>query len=80
MGWFSNQNFGSVPTDFHSGYMTFPSQIKILTVLRELVNHLKSLRLGWFGHKNRMSEQRLVRKIFRWKPIAGQKIDVKMML
>ena len=29
-----------------------------------IINHIKSLRLGWFGHINRMSEQSLVRKEF----------------
>jgi hypothetical protein len=30
---------------------------------RNIINHVKSQRLSWFGHINRMSETSIVRKI-----------------
>ena len=42
---------------------------------KNIINHIRSLRLGWFGHINRMQDQRLVKKIYKWKPIANRRLD-----
>jgi hypothetical protein len=39
-----------------------------------IVNYIKAQRLSWFGHVQRMSDTRKVKKIFNWKP---QKITRK---
>jgi hypothetical protein len=33
-----------------------------------IINYVKTQRLSWFGHINRMPETSIVRKIYKWKP------------
>jgi hypothetical protein len=33
------------------------------------VNHIKAQRLSLFGHLHRMSEERMVRRVYKWKPM-----------
>ena len=35
---------------------------------KNIINHIKAQRLSWFGHVQRMSDTRTVKKIFNWKP------------
>jgi len=35
-----------------------------------IVNCIKAQRLSWFGHVQRMSDTRAVKKIFKWKPLT----------
>jgi hypothetical protein len=35
-----------------------------------IINHIRALRLSWFGHVQRMSDNRMVKKICKWKPIT----------
>jgi hypothetical protein len=35
-----------------------------------IVNYIKTLRLSWFGHVQRMPDTRTVKKIFNWKPLT----------
>ena len=38
------------------------------------MNHIKSLRLGWFGRVNRMQEEYLlVKSIYQWKAITSKR-------
>ena len=37
---------------------------------KNIVNYIKAQRLSWFGHVQRMSDTRTVKKIFNWKPLA----------
>jgi len=46
-------------------------------------DNLKAQRLSWFGHLHGMSEERMVEKVYKWKPmltkpLEDQKIDGKM--
>ena len=34
-----------------------------------IINHIKAQRLSWFGHLQRMPEERMVKRICKWKPI-----------
>jgi hypothetical protein len=36
---------------------------------KNIVNYIKAQRLSWFGHVQRMSDSRTVKKIFNWKPL-----------
>jgi hypothetical protein len=39
---------------------------------RNIINYVKSQRLSWFGHINRMPETSVERKIYKWKPFTGK--------
>jgi hypothetical protein len=39
---------------------------------RNTINYVKSQRLSWFGHINRMPETSVVRKIYKWKQFTGR--------
>jgi hypothetical protein len=37
---------------------------------KNIINYIKAQRLSWFGHVQRMSDTRTVKKIFNWKPLT----------
>jgi len=41
---------------------------------RNIINYVKSQRLSWFGHENRMRESNIVKKIYRWKPLTSRQV------
>ena len=40
-----------------------------LTRHKNGINHIKAQRLSWFGHLHRMLEERMVKKVYKWKPM-----------
>jgi hypothetical protein len=36
---------------------------------KNIINCIKAQSLSWFGHLHRMSEERMVEKIYKWKQI-----------
>jgi hypothetical protein len=36
---------------------------------KNIINHIKAQRLSWFGHLHRVTEERMVRKVHKWKPM-----------
>jgi hypothetical protein len=41
---------------------------------RNIINYVKSQRLSWFGHINRIPETSIVREIYEWKPFTGRPV------
>jgi len=37
-----------------------------------IVRHIKSKRLSWLGHVERMSNERVAKTIYKWKPYAAR--------
>ena len=37
---------------------------------RNIINYVKFKRMSWFGHINRKSETSIVKKIYKWQPLA----------
>jgi hypothetical protein len=37
---------------------------------KTLINYIKSQRLDWLGHVHRMPDERTVKKVYEWKPMA----------
>jgi hypothetical protein len=37
---------------------------------QNIINHIKALRLIWFGHVERIPDSRTVKKIFNWTPLT----------
>jgi hypothetical protein len=44
----------------------------ILLKQRNVVRYKKAQRLAWFGHLERMHEDRTTKKITRWKPLSSR--------
>ena len=40
-----------------------------LIIHKNMINHKKTQRLSWFGHLQRMPDERMVKKVCKWKPI-----------
>ena len=36
---------------------------------KNIINYIKAQRLGWFGHVNRMSDDRMGKSLYKWKPL-----------
>jgi hypothetical protein len=36
---------------------------------KNIINHIKEQRLSWLGHLQRMSEDRIVKRVCKWKPM-----------
>jgi hypothetical protein len=41
---------------------------------RNIINYVKSQRLSWFGHMNRMPETSIVRKIYKWRTFTSRPV------
>ena len=37
---------------------------------KNTINHIKAQRLSWFGHLHRMLEERMVKKVYKLKPMS----------
>jgi hypothetical protein len=37
---------------------------------KTIINYIKSQRLGWLGHVRRIPDERMVKKVHEWKPMA----------
>jgi len=36
---------------------------------KNVINHIKAQRLSWFGHLHRMLKERMVKRVYKWKPM-----------
>jgi len=36
---------------------------------KNIINHIKEQRLSWFGHLQRMPEERILKNVYNWKPM-----------
>ena len=50
---------------------------------KSIINHIKAQSLIWFGHLHRMLEERVVKRVYNWKPmltrpLGDKKTDGKM--
>jgi hypothetical protein len=36
---------------------------------KNIINHIKSQTLSWFGHLHRMPEERMVKRVYKWRPM-----------
>ena len=49
--------------------MGFNSGFKGLIRHKNTINHIKAQGLSWFGHLHQMPEERMVKKVHKWKPV-----------
>jgi hypothetical protein len=45
-------------------------ELNKLIGIKIIIKYIKSQRLGWLGHVHRMPDERMVKKIYEWKPMA----------
>ena len=59
------------PTKERDGTLRIKTNDELDKLLRHknIINYIKALRLSWFGHLHRMSEERMVKKVYKWKPM-----------
>jgi hypothetical protein len=64
------------PTKEDSGIWRIKThkELKELIKRQSIINYVKSQRLSWFGHINRMPETSIVRKIHKWKPFTTRPV------
>jgi hypothetical protein len=36
---------------------------------KNIINHIKAQILSWFGHLHRMLQERMVKRVYKWKPM-----------
>ena len=41
---------------------------------QNIINFIRAMRLSWFGHVKRMEDHRLVKQIYKWKPIGTRAV------
>ena len=60
------------PTQKADGEWKFKTNEELVNVIKyeNIVRHIKSKRLSWLGHVERMPNERVVKTIHKWKPYA----------
>jgi len=58
------------PTKERDGTWRIKTNNELHGLIRHIINHIKAQRLSWFGHLHRMAEERMVKKVHRWKPTS----------
>ena len=44
-------------------------ELETLMGRKNIIDYIKARRLSWFGHLHRMPEERMVKKVYKWKPM-----------
>ena len=50
-------------------------ELKKLIWNKNIINYIKAQRLAWFGHVYRMPDDRMVKKVYEWKPMSKQSLE-----
>ena len=64
------------PTKEHNGNWRIKTDKELAGLIqhRSTINYVKSQRLSWFGHTNRMPESSVVMKIYKWQPFTNRPV------
>jgi len=59
------------PTKERDGKWRIKTNYELDELIRHknIINHIKAQRLSWFGHLHRMPEERMVKRVYKWKPM-----------
>jgi len=60
-----------VPTKERDGTWRIKTNDELDKLIRHknIINCIKTQRLSWFGHLHRMSEEKMVKNVCKWKPM-----------
>jgi hypothetical protein len=42
---------------------------------KNIINHIRAQRLSWFGHLHRMPEERMAKRVYKWKPALTRPLN-----
>jgi hypothetical protein len=59
------------PTKERDGRWRIKTNYELDKLIRHknIINYINAQRLSWFGHLHRMPEERMVKKVYKWKPM-----------
>jgi hypothetical protein len=59
------------PTKERDGTWRIKTNDELGELIRQknIINHIKAQKLSWFGHLHRMPEERMVKRVYKWKPM-----------
>ena len=59
------------PTKERDGKWRIKTNYELDELIRHknIINHIKAQRLSWFGHLHRMPEERMVKRVYKWRPM-----------
>jgi hypothetical protein len=59
------------PTEERDGTWRIKTSDEVYEFMKHknIVNHIKGQRLSWFDHLHRMPEKRMVKTVYKWKPM-----------
>jgi hypothetical protein len=43
---------------------------------KNIINYIKAQRFNWFGYLHRMPEERMVKKVYKWKPMLTRTLGL----
>jgi hypothetical protein len=62
--------FGSTKEKYGTWRMKTNEELNCLIKHNSIINQIRVQRLSWFGRVQRMSYNRMVKKIHKWKPVT----------
>jgi hypothetical protein len=59
------------PTKERDGILRIKTNDELNKLIRHknIINYIKAQKSSWFGHLQRMPEERMVKKVYKWKPM-----------
>jgi hypothetical protein len=61
--------FGPTKESDGTGRIKINDKLVELMKHKNIINYIKAQRLSWFGHFHRMVEERMLKKVYKWKLI-----------
>ena len=61
--------FGHTKERDGTGRVKTNDEVDKLIRHKNIISYIKAQKLGWFDHLHRMSEERMVKKVYKWKPM-----------
>jgi len=78
-------NFNNKRKVFTNCISCHPRRVPVLILLqfhdcmyvlnKNIVNHINAERLSWFGHLHRILEDRVVKRVYKWKPMFTRPLE-----
>ena len=64
------------PTKMNDGTWRIKTNMELDNLIqhRNIINYVKSKRMSWFGHIHRKPETSVVKKIYKWQPLATRPV------